>query len=405
MDREAKKKIVEYVLIDVLEVSDKMADVLINTLKYDTIKKLCRATERTLQSHVEEKLITAQEIDLLNVFRRWYSERRKKSMSDPTSLEEWKNSLTADNVDESEYSYIPEKVSSPAETSKTDTFDQISVKIIDFPLFSGKTEHWNIFKQTFEATCDLSPYDGLLHVTDVNEHLKRREVDPPYDRIVRGFYSILQRCTACGYAISKVTCHRDTKDGVLVWNNLKKYYDNEGDDVSYGTKVLQELIHLKLEPSTPGDMDRYVSMHQQLVQSLVNAHQPLSELQKKTIFLDGIQDEEYTAKKDLCSRFSYDETVLEMRYKAVQIGKASVANAFRKTRLHQLSNTKLSTDPSTHKTLILPSHVCGTSYHANKKRYGVKYAIKRTIQRMIMEIYLKKYSTPCLQRAKACGIM
>lgn len=283
-------------------------------------------------------MITAQEVDLLNVFRRWYSERRKKGEPDPTSLEEWRNSLTADNVDESEYSYISEKVSSPAETTKTNISDKISVRIIDFPFFNGKMEGWNVFKQLFVATCELTKYDGLLHVTDVNEHLIRREVDPPYDRIVREFYSILQRCTACGHAISKVTCYRDTKDGVLVWNNLKKYFDNEGDDVSYGTMILQKLFHLKLESGSPGGMDQYVSKHQDFVQALLNAHQPLSELQKKTIFLDGIQDDAYNAKKDLCSRYSYDETVLEMRNKAVQLDKAGAAHAFCVTKGSHMLN-------------------------------------------------------------------
>ena len=55
-------------------------------------------------------------------------------------------------------------------------------------------------------------------------------------------------------------------------------------------------------------------------QKLAEIGQPVSDTQKKTFFLNGIKDKNYTAMKSLCSaqQYTFEKCVLEMRRESIQ---------------------------------------------------------------------------------------
>ena len=67
--------------------------------------------------------------------------------------------------------------------------------------------------------------------------------------------------------------------------------------------------------------------------------QGLSEQQKHTIFLGGIKDDHYTAIEDQCDKKSFDESVLDLRTKAIKLGKAGGSKRF-KRRTNKVTTEK-----------------------------------------------------------------
>jgi len=63
---------------------------------------------------------------------------------------------------------------------------------------------------------------------------------------------------------------------------------------------------------------------------LNDCDQGLSEQQKHTFFLGGIKDEDYTAIKDQCDKKSFDESVLDLRTKAIKLGKTGGSKRFKR---------------------------------------------------------------------------
>ena len=55
-----------------------------------------------------------------------------------------------------------------------------------------------------------------------------------------------------------------------------------------------------------------------------------TEYRYKIFFLSGIKDEDYTAIKDQCDKKSFDESVLDLRTKAIKLGKAGGSKRFKR---------------------------------------------------------------------------
>ncbi len=55
-----------------------------------------------------------------------------------------------------------------------------------------------------------------------------------------------------------------------------------------------------------------------------------TEYRYKIFFLSGIKDEDYTAIKDQCDKKSFDESVLDLRTKAMKLGKAGGSKRFKR---------------------------------------------------------------------------
>ena len=166
--------------------------------------------------------------------------------------------------------------------------------------------------------------------SEAQNHLDRRDDDEEYAALVTKFYKVLKFITAKGTAKSKVRKFAKSKDGVLAYSYLRRYYDLDGDKLVYGTSVLNEVLQLELHYNSPGGFDSYLSKFEEYCTQLDDCDQGLSEQQKHTFFLSGIKDEDYTAIKDQCDKKSFDESVLDLRTKAMKLGKAGGSKRFKR---------------------------------------------------------------------------
>lgn len=322
-----KREIVMYVLKDVLEFQESKAEALIDGATLNTVARLLRITPKTLDSLVGRKVITESDRDSLEALLHWYQQRRSSGLLLPATLEEWRQTLTADNIDDvSTVTMMP----APGSAGKVDKprTSTISVKLQDYPIFKGTQTGWLDFKQAFTATALLSPVGPLLSVTDLEEHEKKRESDADYDRIVRDLYGILANRTAGGLSAARVTKHGDTLDGVLAWRDLLAYWDLCGNLESYGSQKIAELTALEYRGNAHGGMDAYINKFEGLCLELARANQHVDDPLKKTFFLKGIKDPDFSPIKDLCSKASLQETIMEVRKKAQSMAKPSSSASF-----------------------------------------------------------------------------
>ena len=328
MTADNNKAVLDYVLVTVCELSDDSLKKIEKMGIALSMRKIMVSDDDYWANLVERKVIQGLEVKMIMAFRDWYIARRNDKIELPKDLEEWKQVLTPEALDD--FVYRQKAKLPPAEntdsimTSKIQapTTDHFAVKINDFPDFNGKLENWALFKQKFEAIAALSNLTELLNVTDKEEHYEKREIDRNYDNQCKTLHQILRKVTAGGTALSKVLTHNSTQDGVETWYDLKNYYDQEGNSKTYGARLLGQLADLKLTYNSYGGMDKYISDFEKIALELERIN-PLDDDVKKTFFMRGIQDRDYIAKKDLCSPYDYRTTVLEMRNKAAELGKAS----------------------------------------------------------------------------------
>jgi hypothetical protein len=181
------------------------------------------------------------------------------------------------------------------------------IKVSDIPKFNGKIADWHVFHMEFTATTDIYGLGELLE--ERPDHKMRFKTDSNYKSQCQMLFSILKRACARGDAQSKVTKYDDTYDGYKVWRDLVDYYFAKGNMEAYAMQTLSDLTSLKLEYNTPGGMEHYISKHEQLNQKLAEIGQPVSDTQKKTFFLNGIKDKNYTA---MCSMHNNRRKRLKM---------------------------------------------------------------------------------------------
>ena len=303
-----KKDVVIYILEEVLEFSNEKPALLI-AKGVDTVTKLRNVSAKTLSKLCDNGDITELEQDMISVFQQWCNNRRHAGLLLPGSLAEWRNTLTTETLNDCDFKVEP----SPSEEISKST---LAVKLADYPHFKGSQSNWLDFKQTFIATAGLAGLGYLLDVTDMEAHSLRRLEDSKYDMNVRDLYGILSTKTAGGLAMHQVTKHKDTSDGVMAWRELLKYWDLTGNITAYGSQKLSELLSLEYRGHSPGGMDTYIAKHNLICSELARADNNLPEQLKKLYFLIGIKDPEFAATKDLCSKMSLQETIVELRKKA-----------------------------------------------------------------------------------------
>jgi len=165
--------------------------------------------------------------------------------------------------------------------------------------------------------------------SEEQDHLDRRNDDEEYEGIE------VHYCEGNSQVESSQVCY-ENKDGVLAYSYLRRYYDLDGDKRVYGTSVLNEVLQLELNNNSPGGFDFYLSKFEEYSTQLDDYDQGPSEQQKHTLFLGGIKDEDYTAIKDQCDKKSFDEFVLDLRTKAIKLGKAGGSKRF-KQRTNKLA--------------------------------------------------------------------
>ena len=151
-----KKEIVLYVLAEVLELSNDSVESLIKNNGYDTIRKVASVTDKSLERLVESEVINTSDYDQMLTFRDWYICQRTPPNLLPSSVDQWKEALTAEILDNFKFA-SPAKSNDSITENKSDPKPSTPVKLADYPVFNGTLNAWKIFKQTFQATADLAP--------------------------------------------------------------------------------------------------------------------------------------------------------------------------------------------------------------------------------------------------------
>ena len=246
----------------------------------------------------------------------------------PSSTKEWTSEFTADVIDYYGHKEQPtvtyQKASTGTGTQVTSTTSQgftktMTVKLADYPTFSGKTDDWFTYKQQFEATARIAGLGDTMNIVNETAHVNKRNSDPVYDRDVRKLYDILQMKNAKGGAITKIETFANTQDGTLAWNALKEYYDLDGNKYLYASKCIHKILKNELHYNTVGGMDTYIKNFEHEVNQLDKAGTTLDDLLKKIFFLNGIKDVEFAPTKDLCANKTLAETIFRMRNKSQEI--------------------------------------------------------------------------------------
>jgi hypothetical protein len=310
-----KKEIVQYVVNDVLELTEEAVEYLVNKNKFDTVRKLSGITDKYLTKLVESGEIMPPDSLQLMVFREWYINQRTPPNLLPPTLALWRETLTAESFDNFKFKNDPNPPIPVISTSPT-AKPAISIKLADYPYFNGKMDSWTAFKQSFTATVILTDFAPLLNVTDLSEHQQKMSTDQDYSMIVRSFFGILMNRTATGLAASKVTRHAKDQDGVLAWNELMRYYDMGGNLEAYASQKFKELTSLEYRGNAHGGFDAYINRFESICLELERSEQKLSDSIKKIYFLNGIQNPDFDPIKDHVSNMNLQQTIIEIRRKA-----------------------------------------------------------------------------------------
>lgn len=323
--RNQKKEIATYVLT-LIDIEDTSIKTIIDTLKITDVTTLAMMTNEFIKSLSSNDIPIGDVMTVIR-FKHWataYKEANNGRL--PSTLDEWKADLTEESWNDPPQAKQPAKTQVVNQVGPTDKPKEKSsyhqVKISDYPEWDGKGIKWYSFRKEFDATARMAKLGELLKVTDLEAHKLRRQDDEAYNEKVETLYAILEKKTAKGVALSKVTSATN-EDGVIAWKNLKDYYDQEGDRKAYGIKCLQDLMKLKLESNTPGGFDKYLSDFETTIEHMEEAEQGLKETQKSTILLSGITDDDYTTTKDICVGLGYLEITQKLHAKAVELGKQS----------------------------------------------------------------------------------
>ena len=106
--------------------------------------------------------------------------------------------------------------------------------------------------------------------------------------------------------------------------------------------LLNELLALKLNHDSHGGFDAYKNKFESKLLEMENMGKTkLDDLVKRTMFINGINDNSYNYTKDDCADKDYRETVTTLRNKAVAMGKANkVKSASRRTNNRRRNNKK-----------------------------------------------------------------
>ena len=103
---------------------------------------------------------------------------------------------------------------------------------------------------------------------------------------------------------------------------MKEYHENEGDENAFGSTTSKDLLNLKLNCNSFGGHDTCVNKFEKKCFALEGAHQELTESQKRTVFLEGVIDNDCKMSKEVCRGItSFKELKAYLRQTAVELGK------------------------------------------------------------------------------------
>jgi len=222
--RQTSKEIVKYILTTIGLDADVVENVTGDKNKINTVERLQSAEQAQLTSI--ENMSVGDIIDIQR-FQAWAVLHEKTDETTvPNTLEEWKTVLTTEKFASTTRNAPPvseiignratvlQTVPVPSINSKN---SYVTVRIADYPAFSGRHQDWFTFKTKTEALARLNAISDVLNIGEVNIHLEKRVQDPEYDQKVRNLYGILELKTADSTASTTVTKFSETQDGALGW--------------------------------------------------------------------------------------------------------------------------------------------------------------------------------------------
>jgi hypothetical protein len=194
----------------------------------------------------------------------------------------------------------------------------LSIKMSDFPTFNGKMSQWLTFHTEFTSAARIYQMGDLLKENPA--HKTQLLSDSTYKESCELLYNLLNKAYARGDAHSKIKKYESTTDGYAAWHELVKYYFAKGNIEAYATNNISDMTKLRLDYNTPGGMEHYISRFEEAVNNLEEINQPMSEILKKTFFLQGIKDPYYRSIKTVCEAESHDldKCISELRRVGLQ---------------------------------------------------------------------------------------
>ena len=312
-----QREIAEYILRDVLNVTK--YEELIEEHGYDIPRRVATISNKTLDSLLKKKTIVEASYDDWALYKLWYRAKVKEHAL-PSTLEEWRDNLTADSLYEVKLEKEDEEPSPVMTVTKPPSNSaSFNIKFSDYPMFNGKSENWTVFKNTFKNIADVGQFARLIQVVGekkLEEHEENMSQDNAYKESVSILYSVLAAKTANGIAASRVAKFEAEKDGVKAWNALIAYYEFSGDKDTYASTKLEELRNLQFTGNNYGGIDAYISKFLEICLELDRSGQSMSDIQKKDYFFQGIKNKEYNSLKDVLVKSSLEETIHFIRRKA-----------------------------------------------------------------------------------------
>ena len=118
-----------------------------------------------------------------------------------------------------------------SQPSATNTLNKISVKLSDFPNFSGDMANWGQFHTLFVSAARINRLDEILNIRA--DHVSRFANDSDYIQKCKDLYNLLDKACAKGDVHAKVHKYDSTQDGYAAWQALTTYYFADGNVKSY----------------------------------------------------------------------------------------------------------------------------------------------------------------------------
>jgi hypothetical protein len=104
--------------------------------------------------------------------------------------------------------------------------NDVSVRLSDYPKFSGRQVDWSKFNERFKAVIGLAGLKELLN--EQPAHKSRVKAEPDYSRKNNLLHAILLHCTSEGIALHLVKKYEDDADGYLAYKHLYNHYQGHG---------------------------------------------------------------------------------------------------------------------------------------------------------------------------------
>jgi hypothetical protein len=169
----------------------------------------------------------------------------------------------------------------------------VKLDVKAYPIFNGENASWSNFKRCVTSMACTHNLDDVFDVS----YNAPQPGDPDYqlyfERNQFVFSMWTSRITA-GLALSILRDFEKTKDGRGVYLKLLDIYECSSNKNQVATIALARLTNLKMTYNSNGGAPVYISQFRDALNDLRDAGYPIDDVMIKTMFLQKIQDIDYT---------------------------------------------------------------------------------------------------------------